>query len=162
MSVDETQFLHVPLNINIQTACSPKPPGPHWRGILIQAPRLVRFRRGTTVGNHGAFAAIPVCGYYLLDVPPRPTTKCMRLVAVDNRTCVFYSGEIVELDDNPDDPLPGEPSPPEKRQGLAAGGFFNPNLADFVGLPVASAIYDVHVEFRGYRSNEVTIELVEA
>jgi hypothetical protein len=39
--------------------------------------------------------------------------------------------------------------------------YFNPNLADFVKLPHESAQYDVHIEYRDYKSNVVAITLVE-
>lgn len=161
MIIDENNFLNIPFNTNAQTPCSPIPPGPTWRGILIQAPQRVKFRRGNTVGEHGAFAGIPICGYLLLDVPPIPTSESMRLIAVDSRTGHVYSGDIVELDESPEVPPPGHPSSPEERRGLAVGGFFNPNLADYVALPMTSAVYHVHLEYREYRSNQVSIELVE-
>ena len=39
---------------------------------------------------------------------------------------------------------------------------FNPNVADFVRLPARAARYRVWVEYRGYQSNQVRIELVAA
>jgi hypothetical protein len=115
------------------------------------------------VGEYGAFAAIPICGYYLLNVPAEPSDKPMRLVAVDRRTGTVYSGDIVELNPSPaSPPPPSEPLTAEELEGLAAGGYFNPNLADYVRLPEKPAVYNVHVELREFRSNPVIIEIVEA
>lgn len=160
MDMDPKEFLDVPLNVNQQHRCSPTHSDPRWRGVLIRAPSVVRFKEGETVGDYDAFAAIPICGYFHMDIqlgtPPEP----MKLIAVDKRTKQVFSGPIIERDSSPDLPPPGElPVTPRQVQGLSGGGYFNPNLADFVELPRASATYDVHVEYRGFRSNVVTIEL---
>jgi hypothetical protein len=162
MDMDPQEFLSVPLNVNQQHRCSPTNNDPRWRGVLIRAPDRVRFKEGESVGDFGAFAAIPICGYFHMDirlnVPPEP----MRLVAVDKRTKQVFSGPIIELDPSPDEPPPAElPVTPRQVQGLSGGGYFNPNLANFVDLPHTSATYDVHVELRELRSNVVTIELIK-
>jgi len=162
MAIDQKLFLNVPLNSNEKNPCSPPEPGPTWRGILIQMPIQVKFKRGVRIGTQGAFAAIPICGYYLLDVPASPVKEPMRLFAVDKRTGKVYSGDVKELDPSPEAPPPeSEPLSPEELKGLASGGYFNPNLADFVRLPEISAVYDVHVEFRKFPSNVATVEMVE-
>jgi hypothetical protein len=48
----------------------------------------------------------------------------------------------------------------EDVKGLASGQYFNPNLADFAGLPEEPGTYDVYAEVRGNRSNVVTIEIL--
>lgn len=164
MEINQQLFLNVPLNTNEPTPCSPSEPDINWRGIVINAPKQVTFKHGKKVGEYGAFAAIPICGYYLLNVPLVPWTKPKRLFAVDKDTGVIYSGDVVELDPSPQIPPPPEdeePLTPEEVEGLATGGYFNPNLADFVRLSEKPAIYDVYVEFREFRSNVVTIEIIE-
>ncbi len=163
MKIDQKLFLNVPLNSNDPNPCSPPDPGPDWRGIKIQAPEQVLFKRGERVGEYGAFAAITICGYYLMDVPTVPWTQPMRLFAVDTTTGTGYSGDVIELDPSPEEPPPEdeEPLSPEEVKGLASGGYFNPNLADFVRLPEEPAVYNVHVEYRGFKSNVVTVALVE-
>jgi hypothetical protein len=163
MEIDQKLFLKVPLNSNEPNPCSPQQPDPTWRGILIQAPKQVAFKRGEKVGKYDAFAAIPICGYYLLDVPAEPSDEPMRLVAVDRRTGTVYSGDIVRLSRSPvKPPPPSEPLTAEELEGLAAGGYFNPNLANYVHLPEEPSVYNVHVELREFRSNPVIIEIVEA
>lgn len=163
MEIDQKLFLKVPLNSNEPNPCSPQQPDPNWRGILIQAPKQVTFKGSEKVGEYGAFAAIPICGYYFLNVPTEPTDESMRLVAVDRRTGTAYSGDIIELNPSPEEPPPEdeEPLSTEEVKGLASGGYFNPNLADFVRLPEEPAVYNVLVEYRGFKSNVVTIALVE-
>ena len=164
MKIDQKLFLEVPLNSNDRNPCSPPAPAPDWRGIVIQAPEKVTFKRDQTVDEYGAFAAIPVCGYCQLDVLTEPWPEPMRLFAVDRATGTVYSGDVVELDPSPEKPPPEdeEPLTPEEVEGLATGTYFNPNLADFVQLPQKPAIYNIYVEFREVRSNMVAVEIVEA
>ena len=69
MGIDDKMFLEVELNSLEENACSPKAPDESFRGLLIQAPTRVSFKKGEPVGDRGAFAAIPVCGYYHVDLP---------------------------------------------------------------------------------------------
>lgn len=161
MTIDQDMFAAVPLNTNDPNACSPANGDPDWRGIRIQAPQKVQLqvRKGTQLPI--SMAPIPVCGFSLLDVPPAPVHEAMRLVAKDTRTGAVLAGPIVELDPSPVVPPPrGRPFSAELLKGVAVGSYFNPNLLDFVSLPRAPATYLVHVEFRGFKSNEVTIEVV--
>ncbi len=162
-TMDQEVFLNAPLNSYERNACSPKKPDdPAWRGILIQAPERVVFKPGVKVGEHGAFAAIPVCGVYMADVPFPIVEDVLKLVATDKRTGKTYSGPIIELDTSPQVPPPAAPPLTKKDvEGMASGKYFNPNLADYVRLPASPAIYDVYVELRGIRSNTVTIEVTD-
>jgi hypothetical protein len=161
MDMDPKEFLDVPLNVKKRHRCSPSNEDPNWRGVLIRAPAQVRFKEGERVGDYGAFAAIPVCGFFFMDIrlpPPDP----MKLVAVDRRTKQVFSAPIIELDPSPVIPPPSQrPVLPQDVKGMAGGGYFNPNLADYVQLPHISATYDVHIEYEGMKSNTVTIELIK-
>jgi len=163
MKIDQKLFLDVELNSKGPNPCSPEKPGAGWRGIIINAPEQVKFKRGEKVGEYGAFAAIPICGYYCVNVPSVPDEKPMRLIATNTKDGKTYTGQVTELDTSPDEPSPREgiSVSPEDVKGLAIGKYFNPNLADFVKLPEESAAYKVWVEFREQRSNVVTIEIVE-
>ncbi|NJM12151.1 MAG: hypothetical protein HC889_09940 [Synechococcaceae cyanobacterium SM1_2_3] len=50
-------------------------------------------------------------------------------------------------------------SRPATLKGIAIGSYFNPNLADYVKLPAVLASYAVHVEYGGFQSNAVKIEV---
>lgn len=161
IKMDDKLFLNVPLNRYEKNACSPaKPDNPGWRGIIIQAPAKVAFKRGIKVGN--AFAAIPICGIYQADVPFPLEPDVLRIIVTDKRNGKVYSGPIVELDPSPSLPDP-DPVQLTKEQvaGLASGRYFNPNVADFVDLPIEPNVYEVMIELRGLHSNIVVIELVE-
>lgn len=159
---DPQVFQEVQLNTFSRSRCSPPEPDPRWRGVAIQAPRRVSFQRGIRVGPSRAFAAIPICGVYMLDVPYPPVEDVIQLVAVDKRTGRKCGGPVVSVDASPEEPHPGRrPLREEDVKGLASGQYFNPNLADFAGLPEGPGIYDVYAEVRGNRSNVVTIEVVE-
>jgi hypothetical protein len=158
----QNQFEKVPLNTSEPNPCSPSAPhDPKWRGMLINAPHEVKYNPGEAVDEFGAFAKIPICGYSLLNVPPKPTKERMKLFAIAVKNGEEYSGEVYELDSSPDVPPPDdEPAGSEEIKGMAVGSYFNLNLANFVQLPVEEAVYEVYIEFRKIRSNKVTIRLV--
>lgn len=163
MDMDPKDFLDVPLNQNAPHACSPPLPALDWMGLVVRAPRRVEFTQGESIGDYHAFAAIPICGYYRVALRFEGPNDPMKLVAVDKKSGQVFSGPIVELDPSPDAPPPVVTAVPDpaRLKNTKSGGYFNPNLADYVNLPHASATYDVHVEFREHKSNVVTIELVE-
>lgn len=164
MAQDDSRFSQVPLNVDEQNPCSPPEPSPTFHGVVINAPKQVRFRPGDKIGETGAFAAIPICGVYSIDMGSETTTsEPLTLYALEKGGGNVYSGEVVSLDPSPRMPLPpgvAEKLAPKKEPGLFVGGYFNPNLADFVRLPQRSGTYDVHVQLRGLKSNTVSIELI--
>lgn len=164
MPTDESIFSKVQLNVNSRNPCSPAKPSATWHGVLINAPRHVRFRPGDAVGETKAFAAIPICGLSNIHLgDDNLTDEPLTLYAVDKKSGQVYSGAVYVLDPSPVAPLPSDVADKahsEKLPGQYAGRYFNPNLADFVALPQKSATYDVHVQFRGLKSNTVSIELI--
>ncbi|MFN8660231.1 MAG: hypothetical protein U0105_28095 [Candidatus Obscuribacterales bacterium] len=87
----------------------------------------------------------------------------MTLVAIDKATKKIYSGPMTKQDSRPIEPPPEtDPVDPELLKGVASGGYFNPNLVDYVRIPARPAVYEVIVEYGGVQSNKVTIELVES
>jgi hypothetical protein len=159
----DEKFKSVVLNSFEKHACSPKPPGDSFEGIVISAPRRVSFKAGERVGPRGAFAAIPVCGYYSVPastVPPgKDLTGSIRLVVRDYQAHQEYSGMMIDPDPPP--PAKDVPLPDAKEQaGLRVGGYFNPNLADTVALPAKPATYAVQAELGGFKSNIVRVVLV--
>jgi len=160
--MDPKLFLGVPLNTFERTQCTPPQPDISWRGVVIRAPLKVSFKRGIHIGRTKAFAAIPICGLYVLDVLWPLAEDVVLLVARDIRRGKIYSGAIVNIDPSPEKPPPERPPlRKEDVEGMATGRYFNPNLADFVKLPQEPGIYEVYAEVRGNRSNVVTIEIVE-
>jgi hypothetical protein len=161
MHIEPAVFADVPLYSNEPHECSPAEPPPDWRGVTIRAPNRVSFERGEVAGPYGSFAAIPICGFFVVDAQLQGADEPMQLIAVDQQSGKRYSGAIVELDPSPEVPPPDhEPVPAEEYADLAGGGYFNVNLPDYVDLPVQSAVYRVHIEFRNHQSNVVLIELV--
>jgi hypothetical protein len=163
MAIDQRQFSKVQFDSTEPNPCSPKDPGPDWRGILIQAPRQVMLMQDVKTGQQEAQAAIPICGYFMIDVTDTEKSPPMTLIAIDRLTKKVYSGAMVKEDPRPQEPAPEtEPVDPELLKGLASGGYFNPNLVEYVRIPAHTAVYDVMVEYGGMQSNKVTIEIVEA
>lgn len=159
------RFEKIPIGELGPNACSPMPPGAAFKGILIDAPTEVAFKKGQRFGRSGAFARVPICGFYRLSPasPPKPGTilEAMKLVAVDLETGQRYVGAMI-------DPDPAEPPPPRPAPSRAAlanvtvSGYFNPNLVEYVPLPARPAAYQVHVELDDMKSNTVKIRLVES
>jgi hypothetical protein len=159
---DPKTFMEVELNSFVRNRCSPPDQGPKWRGVAIEAPKRVWFQRGTREGQTRAFAAIPICGFYMLDVPFPPVEIVIRLVAVEKKSGNTYAGAVHSVDPSPDAPHPGRrPLRQEDVKGMASGQYFNPNLADFAGIPEEPGVYEVCAEVNGQRSNLVTIEVLE-
>lgn len=171
MTVDDEMFKDVETGVLAPTPCSPKKPAdPTFRGILINAPKQVSFKKGAPGGRTGAFATIPICGYYILDVSSPPKFKSylgtLQLVAVSRNTGRKYTGPVVDRRDGVPPPKT-KPFTEEQLKGVYVGGHFNPNLLEFVRLPKTAAVYDVHVELGNhgeegfFESNIVTIEIIE-
>jgi hypothetical protein len=156
-------FFEVSLESDGANACSPRYPGPNWLGIVIRAPSRAPFRREALPDAHGAFATIPICGFYQVPVIPDPAKPGVVLTAVDRATRKTYSGMITSLDPSPVVP-PRRTSPPpspSELKGLSVGCHFNTNLLWFVKVPAAPAVYEVFATFKGQTSNKVTVELFE-
>lgn len=157
--MDQNLFQNVRLNMNERNACSPDNPGPNWRGIRIQAPDSALIRHG----KKGAeFSIIPLCGLYTIDVADLLDGKPMVIVARDQRTGTLYRGDVVIRRHVHDVPDPEERKvTPEQVKNLATSSYFNRNVAEFVALPQWPAVYEVHVEFGGLKSNKVVVRLVD-
>ena len=164
MTVPDEMFKNVQVGSLEPNPCSPKEPDASFRGIRINAPKQVSFKKGESIGRLGAFALIPICGYYHLNVPSPPKYnnifEAMTLVAINTKTKMQYAKLMME----PDTVLPPpkrEPPPREEVANISVAGYFNPNLADYVILPQEPGIYDIHVELEEMKSNIVQIKLVE-
>lgn len=154
-------FLKVPINTYDKNPCSPADPGANWRGIHILAPRQVLVDREES-GADILQGAIPICGYYLLNYSMETDQEPLKLVAVNKINARLYSGYMLEEDPSPEEPDPDdEPTDPALYQGMASGGYFNPNLLTYVKLPRGAAVYEIYVEYKGLRSNSVQLEIVE-
>jgi hypothetical protein len=159
MAIDNALFDTVPLNQGVPHACSPKAPRDPWLGIVIQAPTEVGYRHGKPVD--GQFAAIPVCGFYRLEMGRLLDGKPLMLVAVNLQDQTRLSGPMLDVDPGlmarrP----PSEPVRPEDVAGMTTDAYFNPNLARYVKLPAIDAVWQVHAEYGGAVSNSVRISVV--
>jgi hypothetical protein len=165
MALPDEMFEAVQVGSLGPNPCSPKEPDPSFRGILINAPKQVSFKKGQRIGRLGAFALIQVCGYYHLNVPSPPKydniIEAMTLVATNIKTQQRYVGPMMEPDTVAPPPS-REPPSREEVANISVAGYFNPNLADYVNLPLEPGTYDIHVELDEMKSNVVRIELLES
>lgn len=173
----EDAFKKVETDTFVQNLCSPEPLDRNiFQGILIKAPKEVTFQRGDRIGPFGAFAFIPVCGFYELgleSIPSSVTDICesIRVVARHHTTDAEFFGPLVQPVEGTALPVASpELDPPQKPQvppGFTVGGYFNSNVAQYLDLPQISASYDIHTEL-GDRdgdpfitSNTVTVNIIE-
>lgn len=160
MTEADAAFARVDLETETPSACSPAPPPPDWRGVVIRAPSVVRLARGVAPDRYGAAITIPICGYLCVDLVPDPPRGDVVLVAVDRASGARRSGELRSLDPSPVLPPPPRPKLRPSEIAGSVGHYFNTNLAWFVPVPLAPATYAVHAEYRGYTSNEVVVRVV--
>ncbi len=144
-------------------ACSPEIEDPDWRGIALNAPRVVKYAPGSQGPLDLAFARAIICGYahfdYLTLDLRGAFLESILFVATHTETHEVYTGklEIVAnaIPDEPDD----EEDSPEDLAGLSIGEYFNINIAAVVGLPEGSAEYKIHATLGEFRSNVVTMRI---
>ncbi len=153
MRFEPVEFRNAGWNSYEQSPCSPPEPDIDWRGVVIRAPASVFYKPAAPV-------AIPICGYYMVELANLPQGSTLTLVVQNEATGLRMVGAVVEYDPSPEvPPPPAEPVAPEDLEGLATGRFFNVNLLDFVKMPVAPGTYRVEAYYGNARSNRVTVRL---
>jgi hypothetical protein len=165
MALPDEMFEKIQVGMLGPTPCSPQKQDLSFRGILINAPKQVLFKKGQRIGRLGAFVLIPVCGYYHLNVPSPPKysniIEAMTLVAINIETKQRYAGPMIDPDTAAPPPR-REPPPREMVANISVEGYFNPNLANYVSLPQEPGTYAIHVELENIKSNIVQVKLVES
>lgn len=160
----ENPWSAVPINRFCSCAMSPPRPGPWWRGIMVRAPEEIFFTPGKPATPYGEFAIVPLCGYHLVEVNRKMIGEPMRIVAKNLETDQVYEGPIRPISSGSIVPPP--PDSPDLASrllpGQAFGGFFNPNLVNFVPIPPEAASYEVFVRLGDAYSNRVIIHIKTA
>jgi len=161
MASDNKKFLKVELNSDSENDCSPQvDPEEDFSGIVIAAPSEVIFELGKP-SSDGQFAAMPICGFYQLDMADMMKNATIRLFAKNIETEEIYNGAMLEQDPGSEAPLPFDEPPmnPEDFRGQFIGAYFNPNLPNYVNIPALPAKYQVLVQIGETKSNIVEIEV---
>jgi hypothetical protein len=164
MKIEPKKYENVPINTTEQNNCSPREPMDlDWRGILINAPTKVYFKKDEIVDDFGAFVQVPVCGYYLLEAEKSDSNENMKIIARNIKNNIKYEGLIFILDYSPEEPPPFDELSfsKEELEGISVGSYFNYNIINFVDLPVEEAKYEVWVNLNNIESNKVIIELLD-
>ena len=147
-----------------ENECTPKIDD-EFIGIRINAPKEVYYNPGERNRFTGAFCKVIICGVYSFDASfinqlNNSIEESITLVAIDTKSHEPYVSGIVN--DNPKIPDPSlNDYSPEELEDLYYTGFFNINILDYLGLPEKPATYNVFVTLKEYKSNVVTIKLVE-
>jgi hypothetical protein len=154
MEFKPEKFSKVPVNTFEPNLCSPEEQDPEWRGILIEAPKEVIFSAGDSEKY------IPVCGYYQLDMDRLKTSQPLKLNVIKQGDDKIFSGFVVEEDPSPSEPEPfPTDSVEEEDEGLVLGSYFNPDLLNFVRIPLITGEYIIFAEYAGMKSNTVNIKI---
>jgi hypothetical protein len=151
----------------MEYACSPDIDDPDFIGIVLNAPKVVKYEPGKPDPISGAFAPIIVCGAYAF----KYTTLGLNgdfadsivMVAVDENSRISYHGTMTGIDNAEPPPAGGEDGlTPEDFAGDTIGGYFNPNLATLMNIPEKDADYVVYALLGPYESNRVRISVRNA
>jgi hypothetical protein len=161
--INQKVFKNVPLNTSEKNPCSPvTPDSTDWQGIIIQSPVSVSFVKGKIADDYGAFAIVPICGYFLLSVDTGSIKAPMKMFAINLKTQKEYRGAIQDLELNPEIPYDemNKAFRKEELKGILIGSYFNINCINFLDLPEESATYDIWIEYHDRKSNVVEVKLV--
>ena len=162
MAESDQKFQEVVLNSDTKNACSPPlDPEEDFTGIRINAPSTVVYNPDEPAAD-GEFAAIPICGYYELDMGELMKDSVIRIMVKNMVTEKVYSGSLIEQDPGTEEPFPDDEPPldPEEFAGQSIAAYFNPNLPKYVSIPVEAGTYRVYVQIGEVRSNAVEIIVV--
>ena len=147
-------FSSIPINRMEQNDCSPANPGPEWRGILINAPVEMGFALGETR------IILPICGYYHLDMESLLESQLLKFYVFRIGEDHIFSGFLLDKDPSPQAPEPFSTEvKKEDLKGVSLGSYFNPNLLDYVNVPLITGKYQIFVEYGGMKSNTVTVKV---
>ena len=163
VALSNEDFKSVELNSDTQNACSPDTSGiEDFIGIAIQAPTEVEFDLDQPADD-GSFVAIPICGFYQLDMADLLESSVIHLFAKNIETEQIYRGALLDEDPGTEEPLPfDEPElQAEDLRGQLLSAYFNPNLAQYLDLPHEEATYKVLVQVGKFKSNVVDIKVVK-
>lgn len=138
-------------------SCSPEIT-PDFRGILLNAPKVVQFGPDTKDPLFGGFARIFVCGVCQFDYDylglGGSFIRAIQLFAVNAKTHQVYPGRIpVGIEAAP------ARDPNDPAQNVVIGEWFNPNLTRITSLPEEEGDYLVYATLGEYKSNTVRIQL---
>ena len=159
--------------LGVRNECTPDVPSSEidngLRGIFINAPKISKFKIGQVIDRDGTFARIPVCALSVFDSNQLDKTQERELiVVVDTKTHQAFKGQFIEPD--MDAPLPLDMDGPPLNElsdvSVLEAVFtqtmsFSFNLAKYVELPIKNASYHLYITKGPFKSNVITIQVVE-
>lgn len=133
---------------------SPKPPTPHWTGILVAAPANVVLGAKPPI--------VFVRGTYRIKGTDFPEKARWKLVVIDPTTNKPVSAELGQRDPSPvePDPLGDQPLDEKTKAKITYVGHLNAELFLTSGLPPKPGNYVVRLELGPLKSNEVGVKVV--
>lgn len=144
-------------------ACTPEL-GLDFVGIKINGPKEIAIPANAMNSTKRLQLIIPLCGAYRFSfaytVKLSSPEQHMSIIVVNNKIHQSYAGRM--LDPNPilKDPNPVQLNM-EDAENRFVGGFFNVNILEYVSFPLMAAEYDIYILLEEYKSNVVTIRLID-
>lgn len=148
------KFSKVPVNTELENLCSPEEPEADWCGILINGPQKI-------ILNHiDEEIFIPICGFYQIETANLLDSKPITLNVMLEGRDEIYSGFSIESSQDLEIPKPqiSKLKPEDVKDELSLG-YFNPDLLEYVDMPITNGVYKVFVEYGNRKSNIITISL---
>ncbi|MDA1075652.1 MAG: hypothetical protein O3A63_12960 [Proteobacteria bacterium] len=156
----DDDFKQVVLNSDVENACSPPVnPEEDFQGIRINVPTQVQIDPAEPAQD-GSFVALPVCGFYQLDLGMLITNSTIWIHAKNMETQEVFSGLVFENDPGIEEPDDEPPLEPHEVAGQSISAYFNPNLPKYVAIPAEAAKYQVMVQIGEVRSNIVEVQVI--
>jgi hypothetical protein len=133
---------------------SPKPPSPHWTGILIAAPAQIVLGAKPPV--------VFVRGTYRIKGVDYPEKAPWKLVVIDPATRRPVVAELGQRDPSPVEPDPeaDQPVDEQTKARMTYVGHVNAELFLTAGLTPKPGNYVVRLELGPLKSNEVAVKVV--
>jgi hypothetical protein len=152
--VDSTDksFFEVLLTSEERTLCSPDEMPSNWIGIVINAPLNID-------NNQFVF---PICGFYRLSLASINDSDPLKILVRHIETDMQYTGFLIDIDDNPEEPFPlseGLEGDVGNYENMTLASYFNPNILDYVDMPLIVGRYQVVIEYGNEKSNQVLVSI---
>ncbi|MBU3004972.1 hypothetical protein [Paraglaciecola arctica] len=161
MANNNADFKSIELNSDSKNLCSPDiSTQSDFIGVAINVPTEVEFEAAKPAED-GSFTVIPICGFYQLDLAELSKDSVIQLFAMNVETQQVYRGNLIEEDAGTEEPMPfDEPElQPQDLEGQLLSAYFNPNLVQYVDLPIAEATYKILVQIGQVKSNVVEVKI---
>jgi hypothetical protein len=152
MDTNNQSFFDISLNSEERTPCSPAEKPSDWLGVVINAPLSIDKTK----------SIFPVCGFYRLSLFNMPDSEPLKIWVRHVESGIEYTGFMIDIDDNLEAPMPFIEAPDKdasEYESMILAAYFNPNILDYVEMPLIAGSYQVVIEYGHEKSNMVRVSI---